>query len=139
MAGENGGLAEREASCSCMRLRVTVWGEPNRVRACNCYECQRRTGSVLSVLASFPAHLVRIAGESREFYRLSDTGEMRRFHFCPNCGSTVYCTLPAYPDTMLVTVGAFADRDFPPPESWTWEDHRHRWVTFPPSVGYREP
>jgi len=138
MSSDASSFTEREAACSCQRLRLTVWGAPSAVFACNCYECQRRTGSVFSVQALFPIHLVRIEGDSREFHRISDGGEMRNFHFCTNCGSTVYCTFPARPDSILVTVGAFADRDFPPPRVWVWENHRHPWVTFPPGIEYRE-
>lgn len=138
MGSDSTSMVQRRAACSCQRLRLTVWGEPSVVFACNCYECQRRTGSVFSVQALFPLHLVRVEGESREFHRVSDTGEMRGFHFCTNCGSTVFCTFPSRPESILVTVGAFADRDFPSPTTWVWEDHRHHWVTFPPEIPYRE-
>lgn len=138
MSSERGSLAQREAACSCQRLRLTVWGEPSAVFACNCYECQRRTGSVFSVQAIFPLHLVRIEGEARDFHRISDSGEMRTFHFCANCGSTVYCTFPTRPDSIMIATGTFADRNFPQPTLWVWDEHRHPWVAFPPEIEYRE-
>jgi hypothetical protein len=127
-------MRERQAACSCRKLQVTVRGEPVRVSICHCHECQRRTGSVFAVQARFPRHLTTITGPSREFVRVSDEGETRRFHFCPDCGSTVYYETGDAPDLIAVPVGMFGVSDFPRPEVSVWEAHRHSWVTLPPEI-----
>ena len=66
----------RTATCACGQLRVTAEREPERVLACNCRECQRRTGSVFGVSAYFAAAAVGIEGTSRSFKR---TGRRARF------------------------------------------------------------
>jgi hypothetical protein len=37
------------------------------------------------------------------------------FHFCPECGSTVYWDIAAAPELLGVAIGTFADPTFPPP------------------------
>jgi hypothetical protein len=128
----------RQASCSCGQLRVIAEGDPIRVSVCHCLACQRRTGSVFGAQARFPADKVRIEGQSKEYVRISDEGEPRPFHFCPECGSTVYYYLPIMPDAIAIPVGAFADPDFPQPTFSIWESRRHAWVTLPSGVEHHD-
>jgi len=127
-------MVEREAACSCGQLQLVAQGEPVRVSVCHCLACQRRTGSAFGFQARFPRDLVRITGRSHEFVRRSDDGEPRTFHFCPECGATVYYVLSSAPDLVAVPAGTFADPDFPPPNFSVWERRKHRWVAFPSEI-----
>jgi hypothetical protein len=61
-------MATRKSSCNCGQLSLTYEGpEPDRISVCQCYECQRRTGSVLSVQARLPRDQVTTEGESKTF------------------------------------------------------------------------
>jgi len=79
-------MASREAACSCGQLRLTAEGDPIRISMCHCLACQRRTGSAFGIQARFPANRVQMAGRFSDFVRISDEGEQRTFHFCPDCG-----------------------------------------------------
>lgn len=106
-----------------------------RVTICHCLACQRRTGSVFGVQARFDAEQVTIEGDSRQFVRVSDSGDGEAvFHFCPDCGATVYYTLNVMPGFVAVPVGAFADPSFPPPVRSIWEERRHSWVQLPDGI-----
>ena len=105
-----------------------------RISVCHCTECQRRTGSVFGVQARFPASAVTIDGPSAGWTRTADSGNTIEFHFCPNCGSTVYYLPHAEPDLVAVAVGAFADAAFPAPRVSVYESRRHPWVTVPDGV-----
>ncbi len=70
-----------------------------------------------------------MAGRSRNWRRRGDEGTEARFHFCPDCGATVFWEPLAAPDLVLVAVGAFADPNFPPPTVSVYEARRHDWVT----------
>ncbi|HEX8164253.1 MAG TPA: GFA family protein [Beijerinckiaceae bacterium] len=123
----------RVATCACGQLQVTLEGDPTQVLACNCRECQRRTGSVFGVSAYFhDAQVVAIEGETRTFGRASgklrfDTG------FCPSCGTSVLWRSSALPDCLAVAVGCFADPAFPQPTLIAWTAEQHPWVRFPES------
>ena len=122
---------KRIASCACGALSVETRGEPGGVAACNCTQCQRRTGSVFGVNAYFNAGQTMVSGVSRAFERRSARGRRVEFHFCPECGTSVYFTGDFAPDIVGVPVGCFADPDFPPPERAVWTGTRHRWIEFP--------
>jgi hypothetical protein len=50
-------MTTRRAACSCGQLHLTIEGEPVRISMCHCFECQRRTGAVLSNQARFAREL----------------------------------------------------------------------------------
>ena len=54
------------------------------------------------------------------------------FHFCPDCGSTVYWRPERKPGIVAVAVGAFADPEFPAPQQAVFEALRPPWLTIRP-------
>ncbi len=127
-------MITRRAACSCGQLNVVVEGEPIRISMCHCLACQRRTGSAFGIQARWPGDRVRIEGRSTEYVRISDDGDPRAFHFCPECGATVYYRLSAEPDLIAVPIGAFADPAFPPPTRSIYESRRHAWLPLPDAI-----
>jgi hypothetical protein len=118
----------RRATCSCGKLSAITQGEPTRVSVCHCWACQRRTGSVFSAQARFAKDDVRIEGDSQNYERTGDDGGRATFHFCGECGATVYYVIETMPDVIAVPLGAFASRDLPPPAYSVYEARRHEWV-----------
>jgi hypothetical protein len=141
-------IKTRTASCNCGQLRVTCKGpDPDRVVMCNCYLCQKQTGSPFSLQARFPNEQVTIEGKSTAWkfpidgakptsYRTcagsdgitNSAADVVTSHFCPVCGSTVYYFRKSDPARTGVRVGAFADRTFPPPMGSGLEEYRHPWT-----------
>jgi len=120
----------RTAHCCCGSLRAEATGEPAFVGACHCTECQRRTCSPYGVSTYFPKGKVRIQGPSKVYLRGSDSGRKIEFHFCPDCGSSVFWHAEAVPDLIGIAFGMFADPSIPQPTLSVWERTRHPWVTF---------
>ena len=131
-------MTGRHASCTCGRLTVTARGEPLRISICHCLACQRRSGSVFSAQARFPAAAVTIEGRSTEFALAGDEGGVARFHFCPDCGATAYYLLDAIPDVVVVPVGAFADPGFPRPRVSVYETRMHPWIGLPDDMEHMD-
>jgi hypothetical protein len=137
---------------------MTVEGEPLRVLTCHCDFCQKRTGSVFQVSATFSGEqLVGTSGETKRFNGVEvddipgHTGVPAgyTYHFCSTCGSTVYWTYtttseiaggvtPADKEFVGVAVGNFVDPDFPVPRLETGTAFRHPWVTPVPDAGQFE-
>jgi hypothetical protein len=138
----------RTASCNCGQLRVTCKGpDPDRVVMCNCFLCQKQTGSPFSLQARFPNEQVTISGKSTTWtfpidgakptaYRTcagsdgitKSAADVVTSHFCPVCGSTVYYFRKSDPARTGVRVGAFADPTFPPPMGSGFEEYAHPWT-----------
>jgi hypothetical protein len=126
----------REAACSCGQLRVTAEGDPIRISICHCLACQRRTGSAFGVQARFAAEQVRVEGRYSDYVRISDEGDERVMHFCPECGGTVFWVIEE--GMVAVTVGAFADPSFPAPVRSIYESRQHPWVGLPAAMEHHD-
>jgi hypothetical protein len=129
-------VGAREAACSCGQLRLTATGEPFATGICHCLACQRRTGTAFGMQAGYSAGQVQVSGRSKEYARTSDEADRRVhvFHFCPECGSTVFYTEPDEPELVVVMTGAFADPSFPAPTESGYTARRHRWVELPEEI-----
>jgi hypothetical protein len=143
----SGAIKTRTASCNCGQLRVTCTGpDPDRVVMCNCFLCQKQTGSPFSVQARFPNEQVKIEGKSTAWtfdgatplpYRTCSSSngitnsppDVVKSHFCPVCGSTVYYFRKSDPARTGIRVGAFADPTFPPPMGSGLEEYKHPWTS----------
>jgi hypothetical protein len=148
-SAEGSEIKTRVASCNCGQLRVTTKGpDPDRVVMCNCFLCQKQTGSPFSLQARFPNEQVTIKGKSKAWvfpingakptpYRtcagsdgITDSAaDVVTSHFCPECGSTVYYFRKSDPARTGVRVGAFADPTFPPPMGSGFEEYKHPWTS----------
>ncbi|HVJ54311.1 MAG TPA: GFA family protein [Aliidongia sp.] len=80
----------KTATCACGRLTVQCISEPLLVSLCHCLACQKRTGSSFGIAAFFRRGDVTATGPARSFTRPSDSGHDVTFHFCPDCGSTLF-------------------------------------------------
>lgn len=127
-------MTRRLASCSCGQLELSIRGEPVRISVCHCRACQRRTGSPFGAQARYLKTDVEINGQSTPWVRKADSGNLIDFHFCPNCGSTVFYLPEQEPDLIAVAIGAFADPTFPGPGFSVYESRMHPWVGIPEDV-----
>jgi hypothetical protein len=121
----------RLAACACGQLSVKCRGEPAKVSLCHCLDCQRRTGSSHGIGAFFGRADVEASGEAKQFTRSSDSGFFVTFHFCPDCGSSVYWEPSRIPQMIGVAVGCFADPGFPKPSQAVYLQRRHHWSEIP--------
>ena len=128
----------RTASCSCGQLSLSTPADPVRVSVCHCLACQRRTGSVFGAQARFPADTMTVRGTSRQYVRTGDSGGRATFHFCPECGATVYYVVAGREDTVAVPVGTFADPAFPAPTFSVYEARMHGWVRLPDGIEHMD-
>jgi hypothetical protein len=124
-------VPNRFASCSCGQLSAQVSGDPVRVSICHCLACQRRTGGPFAQQARFPRADVKVSGQSITWFRAGDEGGGATFHFCPQCGATVYYEPKDLDAFVVIPVGAFADPGFPAPTVSVYEERMHSWVVPP--------
>jgi hypothetical protein len=107
-------------------------GEPELVAACSCEECQRRTGSIVSVNSYWQRYKVATSGAAKRYSRKGHSGGDVAFYFCPACGSTVYWDLIGERhEWMGIAAGLFSDPDFPSPAWSEWERTKYSWLSIP--------
>ena len=125
---------ERTGQCHCSSFQVIATGEPERVYLCHCKACQRRTGTAFHFGATYRREQVRLDGERKIYEREADSGYEIRFHFCPNCSTTLYWEGDRNPVVCGVAVGAFDLLAFPPPSDSIWEQSMHPWLGLPQTM-----
>ena len=107
---------------------------PRRSWLCSCLNCQRESGGAFTYGAVYPQAAISLAGARKAWRRTVDSGRWVETEFCPTCGVTVCYRLEAWPGVIGVSVGCFADPDFPQPGKLYWASRRHRWLHFPEGV-----
>ncbi|WP_082818934.1 GFA family protein [Cupriavidus nantongensis] len=122
-------VRKRTAACSCRGVELILAGEPRRVYACSCFECQRCTGSAFSYRAIYAdSAIVGRKGETRTWRRTGTSGQWLEQEFCTTCGSVVLMRAEALKEAVSVSAGCLEDRDFPPPQLMHWAERKHRWL-----------
>lgn len=93
--------------CNCGAVRYEVIAPLVHASYCHCRRCQRRTGCAASAQAH-PApgtfRVVRGREQLRVWKPPGGTGEK---WFCGRCGSAVYGSNPAHPDSIGIRMGTF--------------------------------
>ena len=127
--------ATRSARCCCGSIRLQTVGEPLTVSVCHCLDCQRRTGSILGTQVRFPNENVSVQGRPKVFERTGDTGAKVTFHFCPECGTTLFWKAEKLEGFTVVALGAFEERGFSSPTYSVYECRQQPWVQLVGEMG----
>lgn len=97
-----------EGGCACGAVRYRTSGMPQRVAACACTSCQRRTGSAFGISVFFKESDIQfLQGSLREYRLKSDSGRWIDRGFCERCGTTVTWTAELRPGLRAIAGGTF--------------------------------
>jgi hypothetical protein len=69
-----------------------------------------------------------VRGADKRYARQGDSGRVVTFHFCLECGSTIFWEPEQGLSLIAVAVGVFADPNFEGPTLSVWERRQHRWI-----------
>jgi len=123
------GERTRTAACSCRSVELVLAGEPRRVYACSCIECQRCTGSAFSYRAIYAdSALLSQKGRTRSWRRTGSSGQWLEQNFCPTCGSVVFMRAEALTGALSVSAGCLEDKEFPTPQILHWPNRKPQWL-----------
>lgn len=125
-------ISTRRATCSCRGVELVLAGEPRRVYACSCMECQRATGSAFAYRAIYAdAAVLSMIGETKAWRRVGSSGKWFEQTFCTTCGSLVYMRAEGLKDALSVSAGCLEDPEYPAPQMLHWAQRKHRWLASP--------
>jgi hypothetical protein len=102
--------------CLCGAVRIEIDAAPYRVGLCHCLDCRKRHGAIFSSFAVFPADVVQVRGETREFKTRS---------FCPTCGSPLFDRVG---DEFELQVGCLDEPNLLAPTYESWVVRRECWL-----------
>src|ERR1700731_4766556 len=95
--------------CQCGSVRYVLTGEPIRVGACHCRECQRQSGSAFGMFMPVKKDSLTVTGPTKQVTRKADSGNEVSGVFCPECGVRIYHVLKSVQDVFSLKPGIFDD------------------------------
>ena len=122
--------------CLCGAVRYEVSLPPMATYTCHCTACQRLSGSAFSSAIVVAAEAFRPSGgETRPFYRTTDSGRTSTRWVCAECGVWI-CGGPkpgmAEPGTFVfVRAGTLDDTSWLRPTVHFWTRSAQPWVALP--------
>ena len=108
--------------CMCGAVRYEARGAPSRTEVCHCRMCQRNSGNVFAVYASFDSENVEFLKGAPKVYRSSSFAERG---FCADCGTPLTFQYLAARDDIGIAVGSFDEPARVKPDS---HDGIESWV-----------
>jgi hypothetical protein len=128
-------MAVSITKCECTQLSVTVEGSPMVVAACNCRNCQRRSGAPFFLNAWYKrAQVLAIDGQSKTYSRSTDFGRTLERHFCPDCGTQVFVYGDLFPNGIGLNAAGFEDESLATPTYISYTRSKYSWVHFPDGI-----
>lgn len=76
---------------------------------CHCNGCKRSSSSVYTHNLLIPAARFTTSGNSKAYKDKGESGKDRSFHFCPECGTTLYIVSENIPGVIVVKGGTLDD------------------------------
>lgn len=130
--------ATATGGCLCGGVRFEVAEPLGPAAICHCQDCRRITGSAFNVSVAVSAPVFTVTrGAPSAFAAVSDAGSPIVRHFCPDCGSPLWTSSPAYPDRVYVKAGTLDDPDLVRPGAQAWSERRVAWATIPENLPAR--
>jgi len=117
--------------CLCGAVKYEITGEPIRMAACHCKDCQRSSGTGHMSLAFFKESDVSVSGETSSFDAKADSGNINTRHFCPNCGSRLFTRNSGRPGVIGIAVGCADDNSWFSPQAVVYNARCEAWDAIP--------
>jgi hypothetical protein len=96
--------------CACGAVRYEAKAAPVFENHCQCRDCQKRSGTGHESYLTFPSRAdVEITGTATDWRVVADSGNEKIHSFCPVCGTPVYVTFAAMPDSIAVHAASLDD------------------------------
>ncbi len=122
-------MTKIEGGCLCGAVRYETETEPVTTAICHCRNCQKQSGSALSIIVGFPAGSLRTTGSSLTAYK--DEGESGKpvlRYFCNLCGSPLITRAEFSPEVEFIKAGTLDDPSWLKPDAAFWGERQHDWL-----------
>lgn len=124
----------REGGCLCGAVRYTAAWPPLAVATCSCVDCQKQSGSAISILAVLPRGGLTVRGELKVFEGRSEGDRPVYRKFCGACGSPVVTDTPGAEagELIFIKLGTLDDRSGLVPTVHYWTRSAQSWLDVGP-------
>jgi hypothetical protein len=125
--------ATREGGCLCGAVRYALDWPPLAQVTCSCRNCQKQSGSAVSVVLVCDRDVVRVSGALSTYDDRGESGQTVHRRFCPTCGSPILTDTPraAAKGWIFVKGGTLDDTSDLAPTAHYWTDSAQGWMRYP--------
>jgi hypothetical protein len=115
--------------CLCGSITFRAHAAPMLQGACHCEDCQRQTGSAVSVFVAVPRSALTVEGDTLASYTVTgeEHGTDNERTFCSACGSPIVSYIGAVPELAILKAGTIDDRSWIAPAMEIWARSAHPW------------
>ena len=114
--------------CLCGAVRYTTDAEPLTTRLCWCRQCQYIATGNAAVSVCFPSAGFSVAGDTRDFVSVADSGNTMHRRFCPACGTHLFSEAEVRPHLIFVRAGTLDDPSVARPAATIWTTQAPAWA-----------
>ena len=116
--------------CLCGKVRYQVESDPLMCMTCHCKNCQRQSGSSLSIIVGVPKDAVKIDGVEhlKTYHDTGDSGAGVDRQFCGECGSPVFTVVEQRPEMLFIKAGTLDDTSSLNPAFHIFTKSKQEWV-----------
>ncbi|TIQ35542.1 MAG: GFA family protein [Mesorhizobium sp.] len=128
--------------CLCGAVRYESRAEPITARLCWCRFCQYIAAGNAAVSVCFLTAHFRVAGETRDYESMADSGSRMHRRFCPACGVHLFSEAESRPHLIFVRAGTLDDPNMIRPAATIWTIKAPPWAcidTSPPTFEGQPP
>ncbi|GMN03120.1 GFA family protein [Erythrobacter sp. MTPC3] len=122
--------------CLCGEITYTLNADPKLCVACHCKNCQRQSGSALSIIVGVSEGDLDIRGEVKTYDDTGDSGKTVMRQFCRNCGSPVFTRLEGSDDLMFIKAGTLDDTSSLKPAFHCYTKSKQQWIDISDIPGF---
>ncbi len=128
-------MSKLKGGCMCGKVKYTSDSEPAMTAVCHCVDCQKQSGSALSIVVALPEDQISFTGELKLFVTSGEeSGKKINRYFCPSCGSPLYSAPDVMPGSIFLKAGTLDDTSWLKPEMEIWCASAQPWVSIDESL-----
>jgi len=116
--------------CLCGAVRYAIEGDPVLSAVCHCRNCQKQSGTAMSVLIGVRADQMAVTGSLTTYQDTGQSGDAVYRRFCGTCGSPILSDLPSQQGMHFVKAGTLDDVAGLVPKLHFWTASAQPWVRF---------
>lgn len=128
-------MSKLKGGCMCGKVRYDSAAEPAMTAVCHCTDCQKQSGSALSIIVAVPPDQISFDGALTLYETQGlESGQAVNRHFCANCGSPLYSAVDSMPGIIFIKAGTLDDTSWLAPDMNIWCETAQPWVKIDESL-----
>ena len=121
-----------KGGCLCGAVRYRIETGIGPAGYCHCADCRKLTGGPFGISAPVATDGFFIdTGKLGKFTKCGDSGRELTRHFCSDCGSPIFTSAPAHPQTVYIKGGTLDDPSLIAPALEAWCSSKVEWARIP--------